>query len=342
MRVLVAMSGGVDSSVAATLLHDQGHTVVGVHMLLHDGPAVPSENPKSCCGTRDAMDARKVAQHVGFSFDVMDMTARFKTSVLDNFRSELASGRTPIPCTHCNGDLKFNYLFSIADTLDCDAIATGHYARMIDGEIHRAVDENKDQSYFLWTMNPDRRRRVIFPIGGMTKAEVRAYATSRGLTTADKPESQNLCFVPPGMTSAQFYESTLSTGGPTSGTVVDLVSNQVVGKHPGTHHFTVGQRKGFGSVGYTAHVARIDASTQTIYVGPVESSLSASTTLANVIGLTNGRFDVRTRHRAALVPATITGDDSMTVHFDTPTLAAPGQALVAYDGTRLVGGGWIR
>lgn len=337
MRILVAMSGGVDSSVAAALLHEQGHTVVGVHMLLHEYGAVGKANPKSCCGTEDALDARLVAERMGFDFDVIDLKDRFKRAVLDNFVSEYKAGRTPIPCTHCNGTLKFDLLFEYASLLDCEMVATGHYAQVIDGRLHASVNPDKDQSYFLW--NSPNLDRVLFPVGGLTKDEVRAHALRLGLVTAAKPESMDLCFIPnrdtPGFLDKHITED---MGGP----IFEVGSNREVGRHKGFHHFTVGQRQGLGvALGYPAYVTHIDADAKAVWVGAIEEAKT------DVCGLHGARWFepsekvwVRVRSHAPLIEADVQGD---TLHLHERMVITPGQAAVCYgkDG-RVLGGGWIR
>lgn len=267
MRVLVAMSGGVDSSVAAARMVDAGHDVVGVHLALSSAPGTLRTGSRGCCSKEDAGDARRVADVLDIPFYVWDFADRFKEDVVDDFVSSYARGETPNPCVRCNERIKFSALAARALALGFDAVATGHYARLSGGRLRRAVDADKDQSYVLAVLTAEQLRHAVFPVGDTPKPQIREEAASRGLAVAEKPDSHDICFIPSGDTRA-FLGARI---GVRRGTVVDS-GGTVLAEHDGVHGFTVGQRKGLGiagpgSDGKPRYVTGIDAETGTVHVG---------------------------------------------------------------------------
>jgi tRNA-uridine 2-sulfurtransferase len=353
MRVVVAMSGGVDSSVAASLLAQAGHDVIGLSMQLYDQRQSPDAFG-SCCSLDDLYDARRVAAAIGIPHYIVNFEERFQASVVRNFVSEYAAGRTPIPCVHCNADLKFATLVERADAFDAAAVATGHYARVVFDEstrryrLLRSVDREKDQTYFLFSLTQDQLSRAMFPVGHLTKQEVRAHARDCGLAVAAKPDSHEICFVPDG-DAAAFVERKLESQ-PREAEVIDS-SGRVLGTHRGVHGLTVGQRKGLGlSAGVPLYVLRLDADAAQVVVGPRDELERNDLTASGVNWIAGEppdgpqRVTARIRHRHTDAAATVTPDsaDRARVLFDCPQLAiTPGQAVVFYDGQSVVGGGWI-
>lgn len=356
MRVVVAMSGGVDSSVAAALMAEAGHEVIGLSMQLYDQRATEDGAPAfgSCCSLDDLHDARRVAHQLGFPHYIVNFEREFKATVVDNFVREYAAGRTPIPCVHCNADLKFATLAERAAGLDAAAVATGHYARVVFDEdlrryrLLRGLDADKDQSYFLFTLTQDQLAHALFPVGHLTKPEVRAHAERLGLSVADKPDSQEICFVPDGNT-ARFVERH-APAVPAAGEIVDA-DGHVLGEHRGVHHFTVGQRKGLGiSSRAPMYVLKLEPVDQRVVVGAREDLGSRELTATGVNWISGtapdgpARVTARIRHRHQDAPATVAATGAGTAHltFDTPqTAVSPGQAVVFYNGEDVVGGGWI-
>lgn len=348
MRVVAAMSGGVDSSVVAGLLVEQGHEVIGVHMKLHDAPAHPSVGgDKHCCGLDDALDARRVAERLGIPFYVMDLRQAFQKAVMDDFVAAYRAGATPNPCIRCNGVLKFRVLLQRARALGASHLATGHYARIEGGALAVATDADKDQSYFLFPITPEALSQTLFPLGGLTKAEVRAHAARLGLVTASKPESQEVCFIPDD-DHARFVGAA-SPGLDGAGDIVH-VDGRVLGRHDAYWRYTIGQRRGLGvAVGQPLYVLDIDATTRRVTVGPPEHLLHQAVRATAMNWFTRPTpgqvVQARIRHRGGLVPATVEvegGGESAWVRFRAPARAAArGQAVVLYDDGAVLGGGWI-
>lgn len=347
-RVLAAMSGGVDSSVAAALLAGSGAEVVGVTMKL-----LPrAETGFGCCGSpADVEDAKRVCETIGIPHYTADMAELFEAKVIRPYVESYLGGTTPNPCVECNRSVKFGHLLALAEAWGCSTVATGHYARVKDGRLLKAVDERKDQTYFLYSLTATELARAAFPVGELTKDEVRARARALGLRTADKPESMETCFVPArdvrGFVAARpeaAGAAALSRG------PIRATDGRVLGEHGGLASFTVGQRKGLGLASREPlYVVRLEPDTNTVVVG-AEGEILSSSLAAGAVTWTRGappgprRAQVRVRHRHPPAPASLTvrPDGTVEVAFDAPQRApAPGQAAVFYDGDEVLGGGTI-
>lgn len=358
-RVVVAMSGGVDSSVAAALLHEEGYDVVGVTLQLYDyGEAIAKKG--ACCAGKDIYDAKRVAEECGFPHYVLNYENNFRQSVIDDFVASYLKGETPIPCVKCNQTVKFKDLLKVARDLNADCMVTGHYVQRVvneDGvaELRRAFDSSKDQSYFLFATTQDELDFLRFPLGGWTKDITRQHAERLGLVNAEKPDSQDICFVPNGD-----YASVVKKIAPEAERMGEIVhlDGRVLGQHSGVIHYTVGQRKGIGiGGGFTEnndplYVVAIDAERARVIVGP-KDALARDRVLLKQCNWLDGAASspnsarpvvVKLRSMTRAVPATLTrqADGSALLELtDAQFGISPGQAAVCYDGDRVLGGGWI-
>jgi tRNA-specific 2-thiouridylase len=342
-RIVVAMSGGVDSSVVAALAACTGAEVIGVTLQLYDhGEA--AKRSGACCAGQDIYDARTVCDSLGIAHYVLDYESRFRSGVIDRFAHDYARGRTPVPCSLCNQGVKFTDLVDFARELGADCLATGHYVRrLVSGgcaQLHKGADPARDQSYFLHGTTAEQMAFLRFPLGDLPKAQVRQLAVEAGLVVAAKRDSQDICFVPDGDYAGLVKRLRPETAAP--GEIVDL-AGRVLGEHPGVVHFTVGQRRGLtiGGQQEPLYVVRIEPEQRRLVVGPRHALAVTEARLEqlNWIGEDQTDVTVKVRSLAPAVPATISGD---RVRFARPEYGvAPGQAAVIYDGDRLLGGGWI-
>jgi tRNA-specific 2-thiouridylase len=355
MKVLAAMSGGVDSAVAAARARDAGHEVTGVHLALSAAPASLRHGARGCCTREDANDARRAADVLAIPFYIWDLAERFRADVIEDFVAEYAAGRTPNPCLRCNEKIKFSAVLDRALALGFDAVVTGHHARLVDGRLRRSVDLAKDQSYVLAVLTREQLAHAIFPLGDSTKAQVRAEAATRGLAVAEKPDSHDICFIADGNTRA-FLSRRL---GEQAGPIVDAESGEQLGRHSGGYAFTVGQRRGLhldrpAPGGRPRYVLSVQPATNTVLVGRGElldvDEVSARRPVWTGGAAPAQSFDalVQLRAHGMVSPASIRvetaedGAESVVALLRTPQRGiAPGQALVAYDGDTVLGSATI-
>ena len=354
-RVVVAMSGGVDSSVVAAMLAAEGYDVIGVTLQLYDHGAALAKKG-ACCAGQDIHDARRVAERVGFPHYVLDYENRFRESVIEEFADAYLAGATPVPCIRCNERVKFRDLLQTARELDADCMATGHYIRRLEGprgaELHMAADPNRDQSYFLFSTTQEQLDFLRFPLGGLaSKAETRALAARYGLSVADKPDSQDICFVPQGNYASVIEK--LRPGAADPGEIVDMDGN-VLGTHRGVIHYTIGQRRGLGigGLGDPLYVVRLDPATRRVVVGPKQALATRIVPVTEVNWLGSEPFEgeiaISARIRSTRPPRPailrVTGPRRAEIELLAPEEGvSPGQACVFYatEGSRVLGGGWI-
>jgi len=361
--IAVAMSGGVDSSVVAGMLHRSGNRVVGLTMQLWNQrrlPALAPDQPTGrCCSLEDVYDARHVAQHLGIPYYVVNFENAFERQVVKPFIDEYLAGRTPIPCTLCNNFIKFDQFLEMAEGVGAERIATGHYARITWNpdsgrwEMRRSADRAKDQTYFLFGLTQTQLSRTMFPLGGFEKAQVRELARELGIPTAEKPDSQEICFVPNGDYAAFIDAYFAEQGIAPSETQGELVTadGRVVGEHSGVHHFTVGQRRGLGiAAAEPLYVIATEPATRRVIVGRGDALLRSTMRVKDVNWISIAapsapvRAEIKIRNKHAAAPATIqpVDDTSVEVVFDEPQRAiTPGQGAVFYSNELVLGGGWI-
>lgn len=351
-KVVVAMSGGVDSSTVAALLHDQGYQVIGVTLQLYD-QAITAERKGACCAGQDIYDAKQVADRLGIPHYVLNYESLFKQEVMEEFADSYLRGETPIPCVRCNQSVKFRDLLKVAKDLGADVLATGHYVRRVEGkegaELHRGKDLTKDQSYFLFATTQEQLDFLVFPLGGLTKEQTRKLALEYGLEVADKPDSQDICFVPNGSYATVIER--LRPGALEAGDIVDI-NGTVLGKHQGIINYTIGQRKGLGiAAAEPLYVVKLDPEHHRVIVGP-ESALASQQFKIKEMNWLGSKaipeegievwVKLRSAHMGVKATIFYESEKMAKIILHTPERAVtPGQACVAYEGDRILGGGWI-
>jgi len=349
-KIVVAMSGGVDSSTVAVMLHKAGYQVIGVTLQLYDfGITVGKKG--ACCAGQDIYDAKMVAEKFGFPHYVLDYESVFKNEVMEDFADSYLRGETPIPCVKCNQSVKFRDLFKVAKDLGAHALATGHYVQRLDGEnraeMHMAIDKTKDQSYFLFATTQEQLNFLHFPLGGMSKEKTRELAREFGIDIHNKPDSQDICFVPDGNYASIVQK--LRPGAIDEGEIVHI-DGRVLGRHDGIINFTIGQRRGIGVGGLTEpiYVIKLDPENKRVYVGP-ESALESTTFKIRDVnwliekpqGAKDITVKIRSTHQPFPAKVLANGSTAEITLFTPQKSVTPGQACVLYDGERILGGGWI-
>ncbi len=350
--IVVAMSGGVDSSTVAAMLCSQGYKVIGITLQLYDYGSVVAKKG-ACCAGQDIYDAKRVADKLGIPHYILDYESVFKESVIDDFADSYMRGETPLPCVKCNQTVKFKDLLKFAKDLKADGLATGHYVKKVinhgKSEMHRGLDLKKDQSYFLFATTQEQLNYLMFPLGAMSKEETRKAALQYGLEVADKPDSQDICFVPNG--DYREIVKKVRPGAVFGGAIMHM-DGYKLGEHKGIINYTIGQRRGLGvaATGDPLYVVKIDPENNVVYLGPKEALAKTRFTIKDVnwlgcnTNLENQEFKVKIRSTTEGVPANIKllGNDQMEVTLLTQEKAvSPGQACVVYDSSRMMGGGWI-
>jgi len=351
-KIVVAMSGGVDSSTVAAMLHEQGHEVIGITLQLYDVNNVGVKRG-SCCAGIDIYDAKNVANKLGIPHYVLDYESKFKQAVIDDFADTYLMGETPIPCVKCNQTVKFSDLYKMAKDLGADSLATGHYVKKVNGnngaELHRGIDDKKDQSYFMFVITKDQLDYLEFPLGGFSKQETRDLAKKYQLENADKPDSQDICFVPNGDYASVIEK--LRPGALDKGNIVDMDGN-ILGTHDGIINYTIGQRRGLGISGVDPYyVIKIDPKTHSVIVGPEEKLFSTEFYIRDANWLVDEslidgmklQVKIRSAHepKEALIYKDPTRGAYIVKLSEPQKSITPGQACVVYDGSRVLGGGWI-
>ena len=352
-RVVIAMSGGVDSSVAAAILKDEGYDVIGISMQIWDYSAENTDKFGTCCSLNDINDARRVAEKLGIPFYVLNLEEEFKKNVVDYFVSEYIKGRTPNPCVPCNQRLKFDALLNYAVKIGASKVATGHYAKVVEEKgryfIKRGVDKSKDQSYFLFNLSHEQLKRAVLPLGDYTKSDIRRMAKTFGLNVAEKEESQEICFVPDN-NYEDFIRKRVDEYRIEEGEVV-TTDGEVIGRHRGLPFYTIGQRKGLGiSYERPLYVSEIDVENNRLIVGESDSVVKREFIVENVnwsipqlITSIRALVQIRYRHNASEAEINLTNNNTVKVIYDEPQRAiTPGQAAVFYLEDTLIGGGWIK
>ena len=348
-RVVVAMSGGVDSSVVACILQERGYEVIGVTLQLYDYGASVSANSKTCCASKDITDAQMVAQKLGIKHYTLNYESVFKKEVIENFAESYTQGFTPVPCVRCNQTVKFRDLYEIAKKLNADFLATGHYVRKMGDELHTGLDEKKDQSYFLFQTTYEQIQFLEFPLGEFTKLQTRELARKYGLLLAEKPDSQDICFVPDG-DYAKVVKSVKGEGVFKAGDIIDIKTGKVVGRHDGIINYTIGQRRRISVPSQVPlYVIKINAKENQIFVGTEEFLFKTkceieefNLTVKDENSIDFGNLTAKVRSSGNYIPCELDIKNGIAIMKEPTKMLAPGQAAVFYNDTKMIGGGFIK